>query len=119
MEQAQHGLMKEIDGAHGYSIEESVYRRVRYDSEYACNELPERPLEDLELIGASDRTMDTTQRVMDRAAREIRAFRHFCTQTEFNLVKFVLLFTVWLRFQLRPNIRVYYNPSAEHSDSGI
>ena len=70
---------------YGYSIEESVYRRVRYDSEYACNELPERPLEDLELIGASDRTMDTTQRVMDRAAREIRAFWHFCAQTEFKV----------------------------------
>jgi hypothetical protein len=70
---------------YGYSIEESVYRRVRYDSEYACNELPERPLEDLELIGASDRVMDTTQRVMDRAAREIRTFRHFCAQTEFKV----------------------------------
>lgn len=69
---------------YGYSVEESVYRRVRYDSEYACNELPERPLEDLELIGASDRVMDTTKRVMDRAAREIRAFRHFCAQTEFK-----------------------------------
>jgi len=70
---------------YGYSIEESVYRRVRYDSEYACNELPERPLEDLELIGASDRVMDTTQRVMDRAAREIRTFRNFCAQTEFKV----------------------------------
>jgi len=70
---------------YGYSIEESVYRRVRYDSEYACNELPERPLEDLELIGASDSVMDTTKRVMDRAAREIRAFRHFCAQTEFKV----------------------------------
>ncbi len=70
---------------YGYSIEESVYRRVRYDSEYACNELPERPLEDLELIGASDSVMDTTQRVMDRAAREIRTFRHFCAQTEFKV----------------------------------
>jgi hypothetical protein len=69
---------------YGYSIEESVYRRVRYDSEYACNELPERPLEDLELIGASDSVMDTTQRVMDRAAREIRTFRDFCAQTEFK-----------------------------------
>ena len=70
---------------YGYSIEESVYRRVRYDSEYACNELPERPLEDLELIGASDRVMDTTKRVMDQAAREIRTFRHFCAQTEFKV----------------------------------
>ena len=70
---------------YGYSIEESVYRRVRYDSEYACNELPERPLEDLELIGVSDRVMDTTRRVMDRAAREIRTFRHFCAQTEFKV----------------------------------
>lgn len=59
---------------YGYSIEESVYRRVRYDSEYACNELPEHPLEDLALVGASDRLMDTTKRVMERAAREIREF---------------------------------------------
>ena len=51
---------------YGYSIEESVYRRVRYDSEYACNELPERPLEDLELMGASDSVRDTTKGVMDR-----------------------------------------------------
>jgi hypothetical protein len=69
---------------YGYSIEESVYRRVRYDSEYACNELPERPLEDLALIGASDRVMDTTKRVMDRAVREIGEFRHFCAQIEFK-----------------------------------
>ena len=69
---------------YGYSIEESVYRRVRYDSEYACNELPERPLEDLALIGASDRVMDTTKRVMDQAAQEIREFRDFCSQTEFK-----------------------------------
>ncbi len=80
---------------YGYSIEESVYRRVRYDSEYACNELPERPLEDLELIGASDGVVDTTKGVMDRAVREIRAFLHFCAQTEFK--------TRWDRYS--PEIR--------------
>ena len=69
---------------YGYSIEESVYRRVRYDSEYACNELPEHPLEDLALVGASDRLMDTTRRVMDRAAQDIREYRDFCAQTEFK-----------------------------------
>ena len=69
---------------YGYSIEESVYRRVRYDSEYACNNLPEHPLEDLALVGASDRLMDTTRRVMDRAAQEIREYRDFCAQTEFK-----------------------------------
>ncbi len=69
---------------YGYSIEASVYRRVRYDSEYACNELPEHPLEDLALVGASDRVMDTTKRVMERAAQEICEFRDFCAQTEFK-----------------------------------
>jgi hypothetical protein len=69
---------------YGYSIEESVYRRVRYDSEYACNDLPEHPLEDLALVGASDRLMDTTRRVMDRAAQDIREYRDFCAQTEFK-----------------------------------
>ncbi len=69
---------------YGYSIEESVYRRVRYDTEYACNELPERPLEDLELIGASDSVMDKTRHIMDQAAQEMRAFRDFCAQTEFK-----------------------------------
>jgi hypothetical protein len=69
---------------YGYSIEESVYRRIRYDSEYACNELPERPLEDLALMGASDRALETTQHVMDRAAQEIQTFRHLCGQTEFK-----------------------------------
>ena len=69
---------------YGYSIEASVYRRVRYDSEYACNELPEHPLEDLALVGASDRVMDTTKRVMERATQEISEFRDFCAQTEFK-----------------------------------
>jgi hypothetical protein len=41
-------------------------------------------LEDLALVGASDRLMDTTKRVMERAAREIREFRDFCAQTEFQ-----------------------------------
>ena len=80
---------------YGYSIEASVYRRVRYDSEYACNELPEHPLEDLALVGASDRLMVSTRRVMDRAAREIREFRDFCAQTEFK--------TRWDRYS--PEIR--------------
>lgn len=69
---------------YGYSIEESVYRRVRYDSEYACNELPEHPLEDLALVGASDRLLDTTRRDMEGAAQDIRKFRDFCAQTEFK-----------------------------------
>jgi hypothetical protein len=29
--------------------------------------------------------MDTTKRVMDRAAREIHAFRHLCSKTEFKV----------------------------------
>ena len=65
-------------------VEESVYRRVHYDSEYACNELPERPLEDLELIGVSDSVMDKTRHIMDQVAQEMRAFRDFCAQTEFK-----------------------------------
>jgi hypothetical protein len=80
---------------YGYSIEASVYRRVRYDSEYACNELPEHPLEDLTLVGASDRLLDSTRQVMDRAVREIREFRDFCAQTEFK--------TRWDRYS--PEIR--------------
>jgi hypothetical protein len=69
---------------HGYSIEESVYRRVRYDSQYACNELAERPLADLELIGATDSVMDSTRRVMDRAVREMHEFQQLFAQPEFK-----------------------------------
>jgi hypothetical protein len=69
---------------YGYSIEASVYRRVRYDSEYACNELPEHPLEDLEMIGASASVMNMTRRIMDQVAQEMRSFQHFCVQNEFK-----------------------------------
>ena len=96
---------------YGYSIEESVYRRVRYDIEYACNELSEHPLEDLALVGASDRLMDTTKRVMERAAREILEFRDFCVQTEFK--------TRWDRYS--PEIRralqlAFYTNEADFKD---
>jgi hypothetical protein len=96
---------------YGYSIEEAVYRRVRYDSEYACNELPDHPLDDLALVGASDKIVDTTRRVMDRAAREIRAFRDICSQTEFK--------AHWDRYS--PEIRralqlAYYTNEANFKD---
>jgi hypothetical protein len=96
---------------YGYSIEASVYRRVRYDSEYACNELPEHPLKDLALVGASERLLDTTKRIMERAAQEIREFRDFCSQTDFK--------TRWDRYS--PEIRralqlAFYTNEANFKD---
>jgi hypothetical protein len=69
---------------YGYSIQESVYRRVRYDCEYALNQLNEQPMADLQLIGAPPRAMQDTGQVMDKARRELNAFREFCTQSDFE-----------------------------------
>ncbi len=96
---------------YGYSIEDSVYRRVRYDSEYACNELPDDPLEDLALIGASDKIVDRTKQVMDRAVREIRELRDFCAQTGFK--------SHWDRYSLeirRALQLAYYTNEANFKD---
>jgi hypothetical protein len=69
---------------YGYSIQESVYRRVRYDCEYALNQLNEQPMADLQLIGTPPRAMQDTGQVMDKARRELNAFREFCTQSDFE-----------------------------------
>lgn len=69
---------------YGYSVQDSVYRRVRYDCEYALNELSEQPMDDLKLIKAPQRAMADTRRVMDQARRQLGAFRTLYSQAGFR-----------------------------------
>jgi len=63
---------------YGYSIQQSVYKRVRYDCEYALDELRNRPIDDLKLIGAPDSFIENTKRRMEQAQKDIHIFRDFC-----------------------------------------
>ncbi len=57
---------------YGFSVQDSVMRRLRYDPEYALGELEPRPLDDLHRVGAPRRVTGRAEALI-AAARELMA----------------------------------------------